>query len=223
MADVIVVLNAGSSSLKFSVFVARGDELEPDLGGNIEEIDTAPRFLAKDRAGHVRAEKSWGERDRLGHRAGRARAARPAGAAAPAAQPGSHPAAPRAGARATADRVLRHGLPRHKSRAGAAVRAARRAARRRRAPLSAGTRRRGRRRRLSTWWCSMVSTASIWWRWSSTGFPASGPVPRTSSSRSATSSQALCRRARRGHAGDPRLAVGASRTPGKADRLHRGR
>lgn len=67
VADAIVVLNAGSSSLKFSVFVARGGGLEPDLRGNIEEIDTAPRFVAKDRAGHVRAEKSWGEGDRLGH------------------------------------------------------------------------------------------------------------------------------------------------------------
>jgi hypothetical protein len=35
--------------------------------GTFEELDTAPRFLAKDRAGHVRAEKSWGETDRIGH------------------------------------------------------------------------------------------------------------------------------------------------------------
>jgi acetate kinase len=31
VADAIVVLNAGSSSLKFSVFVAHGGGLEPDL------------------------------------------------------------------------------------------------------------------------------------------------------------------------------------------------
>ena len=61
MVDPIVVLNAGSSSLTFSVFVASGGGLEPDLWGNIEEIDTAPRFVAKDRAGHVLAEKSWDE------------------------------------------------------------------------------------------------------------------------------------------------------------------
>ena len=65
MVDPIVVLNAGSSSLKFSVFVASGGGLEPDLRGNIEEIDTAPRFVARDRAGHVLAE--WGEGARLGH------------------------------------------------------------------------------------------------------------------------------------------------------------
>jgi acetate kinase len=67
VADEIVVLNAGSSSLKLPVFVARGVGLEPDLRGNIEETDTAPRFVAKDRAGHVLDEKSWGERARLGH------------------------------------------------------------------------------------------------------------------------------------------------------------
>ena len=66
MADAIVVLNAGSSSLKFSVFVARGTGLELDVRGNIEEIETAPRFVAKDREGQVRAEKSWGEDAGLG-------------------------------------------------------------------------------------------------------------------------------------------------------------
>jgi acetate kinase len=66
MADAIVVLNAGSSSLKFEVFVARGSGLEPDVRGNLEEIDTAPRFHAKGRDGQVRAEKSWGEGARLG-------------------------------------------------------------------------------------------------------------------------------------------------------------
>jgi acetate kinase len=67
VADAIVVLNAGSSSLKFSVFVARGAGLELDVRGNIEEIERAPHFLAKDRDGQVRADKSWGEGSRLGH------------------------------------------------------------------------------------------------------------------------------------------------------------
>ena len=136
MADAIVVLNAGSSSLKFSVFVARGGGLEPDLRGNIEEIDTAPlpreglrrprsarevvgrggparpRGGARSPAGvplrgvgrrspgggraPVRARRSDLHQAAAARplRAGRARAARPAGAAAPAARPGPHPAAP---------------------------------------------------------------------------------------------------------------------------------
>ena len=35
MADAIAVLNAGSSSIKFSLFVMRGNELEPELHGQI--------------------------------------------------------------------------------------------------------------------------------------------------------------------------------------------
>jgi acetate kinase len=48
VADAIVALNAGSSSLKFSVFVARGGGLEPDLRGNIEEIDTGRVFRTQE-------------------------------------------------------------------------------------------------------------------------------------------------------------------------------
>ena len=67
MSDAIVVLNAGSSSLKFSLFVARGNELEFRLRGQIEGLFTAPRFVAKDADASVVAEKSWGEGVRLGH------------------------------------------------------------------------------------------------------------------------------------------------------------
>ncbi len=67
MSDAIVVLNAGSSSLKFSLFVARGNELELRLRGQIEGLFTAPRFVAKDADASVVAEKSWGEGVRLGH------------------------------------------------------------------------------------------------------------------------------------------------------------
>jgi len=47
MADVILVLNAGSSSLKFSVFEIAAKELTLQLKGQIEGIGTAPRFVAK--------------------------------------------------------------------------------------------------------------------------------------------------------------------------------
>jgi len=64
MADAIAVLNAGSSSLKFSVF---NDLLELELRGQIEGIHTAPHFAAKDRGGKLLAEKRWAEGAKLGH------------------------------------------------------------------------------------------------------------------------------------------------------------
>jgi acetate kinase len=67
MAEAIVVLNAGSSSLKFSLFVVRADGLVLDVGGQIEGLHTAPRFVARDGTGRTVAERSWGEGERLGH------------------------------------------------------------------------------------------------------------------------------------------------------------
>ena len=67
MSDAIAVLNAGSSSLKFSVFAARDGELEVAARGQAEGLYTAPRFVAKDGAGKRLADKSWGEGAKLGH------------------------------------------------------------------------------------------------------------------------------------------------------------
>ena len=67
MADAIVVLNAGSSSIKFSLFLARGADLALDVRGQIEGIYTAPHFVAKGRDGATRSEKSWSEGTKLGH------------------------------------------------------------------------------------------------------------------------------------------------------------
>jgi acetate kinase len=67
MSDAIAVLNAGSSSIKFSLFVLRAQQLELELRGQIEGIYTAPHFVAKDRDGKIAGEKSWGEGARLGH------------------------------------------------------------------------------------------------------------------------------------------------------------
>jgi acetate kinase len=64
MADAIAVLNAGSSSIKFALFVDRGGELELEGRGQVEELHTAPRFVARSAAGEVEAEASWNE---LGH------------------------------------------------------------------------------------------------------------------------------------------------------------
>jgi acetate kinase len=57
--NAILVLNAGSSSIKLSVFADRADELAPVLKGEIEGLNTTPRFAARDPAGRVVAEKSW--------------------------------------------------------------------------------------------------------------------------------------------------------------------
>ena len=66
MADAIAVLNAGSSSIKFSLFVTRGGDLELELHGQVEEIYTKPHFVAKRNDGR-KVEKSWAEGTQLGH------------------------------------------------------------------------------------------------------------------------------------------------------------
>jgi acetate kinase len=54
MSDYALVLNAGSSSLKFSVYVrADGGALALDVKGQVEEIGTAPRLIVKDAGGQV--------------------------------------------------------------------------------------------------------------------------------------------------------------------------
>src|SRR5215813_4584912 len=66
MADAIAVLNAGSSSIKFSLFATRGSDLELELHGQVEGIYTKPHFIAK-RHDETTAEKSWAEGTSLGH------------------------------------------------------------------------------------------------------------------------------------------------------------
>jgi len=67
MSDAILVLNAGSSSLKFSLYAVREGGLEPVLGGQAEGLFTAPRFVARDRDGRTVAERDWGQGVRLDH------------------------------------------------------------------------------------------------------------------------------------------------------------
>jgi acetate kinase len=66
MADAIAVLNAGSSSIKFSIFVMRDSALELELHGQVEGIYTTPHLIAKRNDGTT-AEKSWVEGTKLGH------------------------------------------------------------------------------------------------------------------------------------------------------------
>ena len=67
MSDAIVVLNAGSSSFKFSLFAQEAGNLKLVARGQAEGLYTSPRFVAKDSAGAVIAEKAWGESVTLGH------------------------------------------------------------------------------------------------------------------------------------------------------------
>src|SRR5512143_3697672 len=70
MADAILVLNAGSSSIKYSLFVDSGGEPGFRLGGQIEGLYTSPRFIARDAAGATIGERGWPEGTRLGHDGG---------------------------------------------------------------------------------------------------------------------------------------------------------
>jgi acetate kinase len=67
MPDAIAVLNAGSSSLKFSVFAESGTGFDLLVRGQAEGLYTAPRFVAKEATGKLLSEKSWGDGVRLGH------------------------------------------------------------------------------------------------------------------------------------------------------------
>jgi acetate kinase len=67
MTDTILVLNAGSSSIKFSLFARGGADLTLVAGGQIEGILDAPVFHARDAAGQTVAEQRWETGGRLGH------------------------------------------------------------------------------------------------------------------------------------------------------------
>jgi acetate kinase len=67
LANATLVLNAGSSSIKFSVFAERGGELALTVRGQAEGLYTAPRFTAIDAGGKTLADKSWGDSFVLGH------------------------------------------------------------------------------------------------------------------------------------------------------------
>ena len=70
MSDAILVVNAGSSSIKFSLFLERGEALDLLLGGQIEGLYSAPRFTAKDAAGAIVGERQWADGEPLGHDGG---------------------------------------------------------------------------------------------------------------------------------------------------------
>jgi hypothetical protein len=63
----IVVLNAGSSSVKFSLCLDRGETLERDAVGHIEGLYTAAHFVSKAPDGTVKAKESWPNGFELGY------------------------------------------------------------------------------------------------------------------------------------------------------------
>src|SRR5215468_3825357 len=60
MSDTILVINAGSSSIKFQLFeVDADDQLQRRLKGQIEGIGVKPRLAAKDAKGEILVDKIW--------------------------------------------------------------------------------------------------------------------------------------------------------------------
>ena len=68
MRDGILVINAGSSSIKFSLFLSNGD-VKPDLQskGQVEGINVAPHFIAEGPDGGTLHEKRWPADSNLHH------------------------------------------------------------------------------------------------------------------------------------------------------------
>ena len=67
MTSAILVLNAGSSSIKFLLFAENEGGLEAKIRGQVEGIKTAPHFIARDPGGRILAEKSWDKGTKLDH------------------------------------------------------------------------------------------------------------------------------------------------------------
>ncbi len=67
MQDVVAVFNAGSSSLKFSLYRSATDGLALVARGQAEGLFTSPKFVAKDADDKVIADKRWDAGTKLGH------------------------------------------------------------------------------------------------------------------------------------------------------------
>lgn len=67
MADAILALNAGSSSIKFALFETKGSHLAVVARGEIEGIASTPHFAARGAAGRIIAEKRWSKQASIDH------------------------------------------------------------------------------------------------------------------------------------------------------------
>src|SRR6476659_1146707 len=60
MTESILVLNAGSSSIKFQLFtVVAHDQLERRMKGQVDGIGTRPHLVAKDVKGETLIDETW--------------------------------------------------------------------------------------------------------------------------------------------------------------------
>jgi acetate kinase len=59
MNDLILTLNAGSSSIKFALYEVIDEQPVPSVKGQVEGIGTAPHFVAKDVEGRLLSESYW--------------------------------------------------------------------------------------------------------------------------------------------------------------------
>lgn len=67
MGDLILVLNAGSSSLKFTMYLNQGEKPEVLYNGQLEGLLVEPVFTVKDHAGNIVEKKKWSTKTALGH------------------------------------------------------------------------------------------------------------------------------------------------------------
>ncbi len=59
MTDAVLVLNAGSSSIKFELFAIERGQAEPRFEGQMEGIGASPHLIARDAARQVLADHRW--------------------------------------------------------------------------------------------------------------------------------------------------------------------
>ena len=67
MTGAILVLNAGSSSLKFTLYANDAGRPRPLLRGQIEGLTTKPAFAARDAQDRLVQQRDWPDRESLGH------------------------------------------------------------------------------------------------------------------------------------------------------------
>src|SRR4051794_7233402 len=68
MSSVYLVLNAGSSSIKFQLFEAGGvDEPRRIYRGLFDGLGSSPHFVVRSQAGEIAGEMRWGEAEPFGH------------------------------------------------------------------------------------------------------------------------------------------------------------
>lgn len=67
MTDAILILNAGSSSIKFALFAEQASALAAVTRGQVESLYDAAHFIARDSSGKTIGEKTWEANLPLGH------------------------------------------------------------------------------------------------------------------------------------------------------------